>query len=457
MTPFIGPSYQLNVRSADVQRVVNMFPCPIESGTGNNTWMLRSVPGLVSFSAGSGEGRGCFESAGRAFIVVGPTLYELSADGTRTSRGTLGTSSGAVDFAANMEQICVVDGPFGYIVNKATNVFAQITDPDFPGSQRVNYLGQYLIFSNPDSTTGAYYISDLGNGLAVDALDFQSAESQPDPLISHVVVGENLWLLGSQSTEVHVVTANPNEFPISRVNGATSRTGCVAPFSAVSLNNTAIWLGNDLIVWQSNGYQPSRVSNRAVEEAIAQSSDPSGARAYGWTWRGSVFYALKLPGLSTTWVLDLSTNQWHEQAELVDGQFKQFRAVGYMYAFGKHLVLGDDGAVYELREDAYDLAGDPLCRTRVSPHMATQDGNYHALNGVTLMLDRGNGGYGMLRVSKDGGASFGGWKIRSLGATGRLMQQVRWDGLGGGKDMVIEVRCTDAVPFNLVNADINAT
>jgi hypothetical protein len=456
MNPFIGPSYQLNVRSADVQRSVNLYPCPIESGSGNNAWMLRSVPGRTVFSAGSGEGRGCFETAGRAFIVIGNTLYEVGADGSRTSRGTLATTTGPVDFAANMTQVCIVDGPCGYILTKDTNAFAQITDPDFPGSQRVNYLGQYFIFSNPASKTGAYYISDLGDGSAVDALDFQSAESQPDPLVAHVVVGENLWLLGSQSSEVHVVTG-ASTFPIERVNGATSRTGCIAPFSLVNINNTAMWLGSDLIVWQTNGYQPARVSNRAVEEAIARCTDPASAFAWTWTWRGSVFYALTLPGVSTTWVLDLTANHWHEEGEFADGVFLSSAVVGYMYAHGKPLVLGSTGSVYELRDDVYDLAGDVLCRTRVSPHMATEDGNWHVLSGVTLMLDRGTGGQAMLRVSKDGGGSYGGWKPRSLGATGRLMKQVRWDGLGGGKDLVIEVRCTDAVAFNLVNADINAS
>jgi hypothetical protein len=53
--PFVGPSYDLKVRKADVQRSVNMMPTPIESGTGKAKVFLKPVPGLREFSAGDGD------------------------------------------------------------------------------------------------------------------------------------------------------------------------------------------------------------------------------------------------------------------------------------------------------------------------------------------------------------------------------------------------------------------
>ena len=48
--PFVGPSYDIKVRKADVQRSVNLMPTPVEAGNGKAGVFLKPVPGLVSFS-----------------------------------------------------------------------------------------------------------------------------------------------------------------------------------------------------------------------------------------------------------------------------------------------------------------------------------------------------------------------------------------------------------------------
>ena len=48
--PFIGPSYTLNARKADVQRTVNLFPVVREVAGTKSIAYLDSVPGLSVFS-----------------------------------------------------------------------------------------------------------------------------------------------------------------------------------------------------------------------------------------------------------------------------------------------------------------------------------------------------------------------------------------------------------------------
>jgi hypothetical protein len=48
---FVGPSYHINARKADVQRAVNVFPVVNEVAGGKSVAYLDSIPGLVSFSA----------------------------------------------------------------------------------------------------------------------------------------------------------------------------------------------------------------------------------------------------------------------------------------------------------------------------------------------------------------------------------------------------------------------
>lgn len=49
LASFVGPSYNLDSRPASVQRTVNMMPVPIEPGNERAGWVLKDVPGLVTF------------------------------------------------------------------------------------------------------------------------------------------------------------------------------------------------------------------------------------------------------------------------------------------------------------------------------------------------------------------------------------------------------------------------
>lgn len=50
MNKFIGPSYTLNARKADVQRAVNLMPVTVEVPGGKSVAYLDSVPGVAIFS-----------------------------------------------------------------------------------------------------------------------------------------------------------------------------------------------------------------------------------------------------------------------------------------------------------------------------------------------------------------------------------------------------------------------
>lgn len=50
MVPFVGGSYELKRKKADVQRSINFMPTPIESGSGKSPAFLKPIPGLSKFS-----------------------------------------------------------------------------------------------------------------------------------------------------------------------------------------------------------------------------------------------------------------------------------------------------------------------------------------------------------------------------------------------------------------------
>jgi hypothetical protein len=55
MPDFVGPSYRLQVRRADVQRSVNLMPVVSDSPGAKASVYLDSVPGLREFSPGVTE------------------------------------------------------------------------------------------------------------------------------------------------------------------------------------------------------------------------------------------------------------------------------------------------------------------------------------------------------------------------------------------------------------------
>lgn len=456
MISFIGPSYELTTRKADVQRVVNMYPMLIASGTGKSPALLQSIPGLTLFSALTTI-RGMHEVNGRLFAVSGSSLYELSSAGTATLCGTLASSTGAVDMAHGLDQLVIVDGSAGYVLTLATNALTTIGADGFYGSARIGYLDGYFIAMKPDSQQ--YGISTIDDATAWDALDFASSEGAPDPLVSFVVSNRELWLFGSNSVEV-VYNAGGADFPFARNSTVSIELGCCSPHAAKKLANGVYWVSSDSrgagVVWRTNGYQPERISTQAVEEKLA-GADLSTLTAYTYHQAGDAFYCINADGLDTTWVFEASSGQWHERAELALGEYAPHRGTCHAYAFGRHLIGAATG-VYELDATVNTNAGDPLVRDRVSPHAATPDFSRNIFPLFELDVTTGEAAPGIspvvsMRYSDDGGATWSNWLTRSLGLTGAYSTRVRWHRTGQAIDRVWQVRCTDDVEFSIIGAN----
>lgn len=456
MIPFIGGSYELRARKADVQRSINLFPVMVESGDGSVPAYLKSIPGLVDFADLTDEIRGSTLAAGRLFTVAGDTLYEVASDGTGTSRGTLTSSTGAVDIRHNLDQVIITDGEGGYVFALDTDSFTQITDPAFYGSVRFAILDGYTIFSEPD--TRKFYWTAIDDALTFDALDFASAEGSTDNIVAPFVDHGQLFLFKQYNIEIWD-NAGGADSPFVRNNGARIETGCAAAFSIAKLDNTVYWLGQDErgsgMVWKMNGYTPVRISNHAIEEQL-QGIDFSEARAYAYQQDGHSFYCLNVPGLETTLCYDVETGKWHDRAEFVDNEFMPHRGTCHVSAFGKNLIGADDGKIYEYDPNIYTNAGDVLVRDRISPHQVipSRDKQFFSLFQLDCTVGEGSGlpPQVMMRYSNDGGAAFSNWRLAGLGATGQRRNRVRFFRCGSAYDRVYHVRFTDNAPFAIYGA-----
>lgn len=469
----IGPSYTLTSASLDCQKTVNLYPVLDESKRGKTVGALRGTPGLRLFctlsSAGGVRGNGLFTSStGRTFAVQGHTLYELFASGTAQSLGTLLTSEGPVCMDDNGLALVVVDGPYGYVFDLLANTFSQITDPNFYGADRVQFLDSYLIFNRPG--TQQFYWSAL-SGTTFDSLDFASEEGVPDRLVTLIVMHRELWLLGTQ-TAVPWFNVGSLDNPFQRMQGSFLHQGTLAAHSIARLGETFCWLSaneqGEGMVMQAVGGNATRISTQAVEEAmqnaVAAGHPLSDAIAWGEQTLGHLFYWLTFPSANMTWVYDGSTSLWHERAWLnpVTSAFDRHRAASHTYAFGKHLV-GDwqNGNVYQLDPTCYTDNAAPKRWVRRAPYVAADGLPYVFHHSLQLDLEAGVGldgiGQGtdpqvMLRWSDDGGVNWTLERPATMGKRGERRQRCRWPRLGRSRARVYEVSGTDPVPSTLLAA-----
>jgi len=233
------------------------------------------------------------------------------------------------------------------------------------------------------------------------------------------------------------------------------------------------WLGQDQhgagLVLRLNGYQPERLSTHALEFAINGYSRIDDA--IGWTYQeeGHSFYCLSFPSGNATWCYDLATKLWHERADLEasTGLFKRHRAQHHAYAFGQHLVAGeDDGRVYVQDLDTFSNDGDPLVRRRTAPHLhQDRQLRYHAVLELDLQAGVGlDGGASpgtdpqlALRWSDDGGHTWSTAHPTSAGPQGQYQQRAVWRRLGRSRQRAYEVTCSDPVRVAWLAARIEAT
>ena len=500
-TPILGSSYVTRSVNAADNRMVNLFPEVIPEG-GKEPGFLNRAPGLNFLQAvGTGPIRGLWahQTNGTDFYVVsGVEVYKLT--GLTSTPLLLGKVSGTgpVSIADNGTQIFFACNGPSYIYNEVTNVFAPISDPDFPGALTVGYLDGYFVFNEPNSQR--IWVTALLDGTDIDALDFASAEGSPDGLVAVNIDHREAWLFGSDSVEVWYNAGLP-DFPLTRIQGAFNEIGCVATFSVAKLDNTLFWLGTDArgqgIVYKANGYSGQRVSTHAVEWQIQQYGNISDAIAYTYQQDGHSFYVLTFPSANATWVYDAATQAWHERAGWNNGSFMRHRS-NCQCNFGGNTVVGDfqNGNIYTLDLDVYADNGQIQRWLRSWRALPTGQNNLKRTAQHSLQLDAQAGallapvseavqlitedGFGlitesenilidetallfnpppqfMLRWSDDGGHTWSNEHWAQGGAVGAYGTRIFWRRLGMTlklRDRVYELSGTDPIQIAIMGAEL---
>lgn len=468
---FIGGAYTLQSVNIDAQRCVNLFPQITESmgQADGEKGALITAPGTrLLGTCGTGPIRGMYVTSTGGFVIVsGAEVYRVGLNWVFTKIGDILTKSGRVSMADNGTQLCIVDGAHGYIVSLSTATLTQITSAGFPGGNTVIFNGSYFLVNNPG--TNQFAFSSSWDGLIWNALDFISAEANPDAVVGIIDFKNNIAVQGQKTVEFYWNSGADTTY--SRIDGSLVEYGCIAPQTAAKVANTLMWVGGGAtgqgVVWQSEGYVPRRVSNHGVELAIQGYGDIGSATAWVYQENGHAFYVLNFPSADTSWVYDISTGLWHERAYLgLDGNFQRHRAECYAYGFDTH-VVGDyeNGNIYALENTTYSDNGRPRKWVRRFPHLSA-NGKRVFYDALQLMATVGQGLDGLpangadpqveLRYSDDFGHTWSTPRAMSLGRLGEYAKRVIWRQLGQSRNRVFEVSGSDPVFVTLNGAELTA-
>jgi hypothetical protein len=323
-----------------------------------------------------------------------------------------------------------------------------VTDPDAPAALTVDYLDGYHIFSDG---TGSFYICALYDAEDYDALDFATAESNPDNIVRVFVDHRELILFGTDTTEVWVNTGD-TDFPFERQPGAINEKGLCGPNAVARLDNSVVWIDqNGVVRRMAAGYAPQRISTHEVERALTAGT-LADAEAFAYSQEGHEFFVMTVPGAGT-WVFDAATSLWHERQSYGDDRW---RARGYALAYGKHLV-GDylSGKLYELDYSTFTENGTLQLAEMIFPPTHAEQARFRA---HSLILDMEHGEtppYGESQVRLDISDDSQDWTTigyGSMGATGQRVNRTVWRRLGQHRNLHMRFRISDPVRRTIYSA-----
>jgi hypothetical protein len=434
---FLGAAYSLRSLPLAAQTCINLYLEPNEAGQGEPGGFY-GTPGLLRLATiGSGGHRASIVAGGFLWVVVGNSVYKVTSAYAATLIGTIPNSTGPVTMAENGLQVGIAHPDGWHVVTLATNAMVAVSGA--PSLSDIAFIDNYGVGANEN---GTYSWTALADFTSVDALSFASAEGNPDRIVRTLADHRELWLFGTNTVEVAVVTSDA-DLPFTRT--AFIEQGILAPHSAAKEDNSVLWLGRNEkgqgVVYRADGYVPQRVSTFAVEQAIQTYANPELATAYTYQQDGHHFYVLNFA--EATWVCDLNTRLWHQRAyrNTSTGELGRHRSHTHALFNGAH-VVGDyaDGRLYALDLDTFTDDGDPIYRERTWAQLESENRWIRHHRGE-LIAEMGVGLDGdptapdadpkvWLQWSDDGGRTWGSAQDRSLGRLGNFGNRAFWRRMG---------------------------
>jgi hypothetical protein len=200
------------------------------------------------------------------------TVKHPSVNGASSSTNQLKIVSSLAGALGNGTTTTVTTGTSvawgaGTLTGGGTAALRVVDTPDNVGIVSVAYISGFVVcvVAQGYGVNGRFYWINPGDTF-IENLNFATAERSPDGLISARAVGDELWLLGYNSTEVWYVSGGADT-PFLRVQGRLFDRG-VFPGTDVQIKDNVMVMDSDGFVYRIVDGSPQRVSTNAIEEQL---------------------------------------------------------------------------------------------------------------------------------------------------------------------------------------------
>lgn len=423
---------------------------------------IYGTPGLDLFTSfGDTPIRGIYQRTDFLYVVHRGTFYQVNNAGVKTAKGTIGTTSGKVYMSDNGIQLMLTDGSAGYIYDFVLDTLVQITDLDYPGAQTIAWQDGYFIVNPPN--TNQFYVSDLYDGLVWNALDFASAESNPDNIIAIWADNSSIYLFGANTTEFWT-NSGAVDFPYTKISGGATEWGCAAVNSICKYDNTLAFLAKnrmgEVIIARMSGNLPQRISNPELEYIINNYSSVADCSTFAYMLGGHPMLQVNFPTAMASWLYDGLTNCWSRLQSKDIGRHRAEMGINYL---DKIMVTDfENGNLYRLNPNSYTDNGEEIAFEITTKHTESDDLRIivdklqlDMETGVGLVTGQGDNPQVMMSISKDNGHTYGTEQWCTMGAIGTFKTRAIWRRLGQARDWVFKFRITDPVKRVILGASIN--
>lgn len=485
MPPFptlVGPSASGTSRLANSERTVGFYLAK-NGPSANFPVSLLPLPGLSLLgTVPEGPGRGVWAQDGRCLRVAGYRLFEVDNVWAHTLIGAVNLDGQPAQLVSNGDigrQVLIKSGRTLYLFDLDTNVLSGpiqigVTDiaADFIGYLNARFLAL-------DTAQSILRCSPLNSGASPwSALSQTQRSTAGDRWKSMLVCGAYIYLYGSETTDVYYDGADP-PMPYIPVAGAVIPVGISdAVHSAAVLKGVPIWLaqtaagGLSLVKGNGTGL-PTPISDDAFETIVKAYSTVADAEASVLEYRGHALYKLSFPTARATWVYDGTTGALTEWPYWNGQQGREEAHLGLHHASVFGALICDNrmtGDLYEVDGEVYTDNGATIRRMRRVPIPKLTDANYWIFlrefelfmdTGIGLSVAEGAPGYDpqvLLRISRDGGQTWGHEISIAAGKLGEYFERVLKKQLGRFRDGfgVIELVFTDPVRYALHGGSFQA-
>ncbi len=470
--PLLGGAYKQASLIAGAQRCVNLYPeFDAERSQAPVQVTHYSRPGLTPLGTAPivDTGRSIYvDSLGQLYAVISQNVYFINADYVFTLLGTLPSAvSTPVSFSDNGVTVFLVDGSrFGSQINMASLVMTNITDPNFLGATRNDFLDGFVIFNEPN--TPNWYCTLLYSNV-FNGLFFGTKTAWPDNIQTIIANERQAWILGKYKSEVWQ-NAGTFPFPFALLSGSIIEHGIAGPYAVTKHDVNIYWLSQSpegaRLAMRGAYLQAQRISNNAIEEEWLTYPRVDDCILATYQIRNHQFVEYHFPAADRTWVFDESTQEWHEKAAF-DINGVQHRSIDLFKAYAYGLNVAQDwrtGQLYQVDEKNYSDNGVQIVYKRGMPHLVDErDFARQTVWRIIADMECGNGtgvvhedpfsvgfstGFGpvvnrgpavILRISRNRGFSFNVHSIQTLGLPGGYNTKPTWNRCGVAYDMIVEL------------------